>query len=88
MKVVPFHNHVLVELIEISNESEGGLIIPDASKEKPRRGIILSIGIEAHIGISRVGNHVLIKKWGGTEIDVDGKHCLLIEDTDILGAIE
>lgn len=85
MKVQPLHNYILVKLTKPNTESEGGLIIPEYAKEKPREGIVIEQGDLVKKSLNTM--KVLIKKWGGTEIEIDGEEHLLIQDIDILAII-
>jgi chaperonin GroES len=74
--------------------NKGGIIIPDTAKEKPQEGTVAAIGtgklddngkkIEFTV---KVGDKVLISKYGGTEIKIDGGNYLVMREDDILGII-
>lgn len=89
--IKPLHNNVLVERVEAETKTAGGIIIPDAAKEKPSEGKIIAVGSGTKdengktIPLDvKVGDKVLFAKWGGTEIKIDGKDLLIIKESDIL----
>ena len=95
MKVRPLQDRVIVKRIEEEEKTKGGIIIPDTAKEKPLEGKVVSVGsgkrddsgnrIPMEI---KAGDVVMFKKWGGTDIKLDGKDMLLIKEEDILAIVE
>jgi chaperonin GroES len=91
----PLGDRVLVEPAEEKETKKGGIIIPDTAKEKPTEGIIRALGtgktddggkkIPFEV---RVGDRVLVSKYGGTEIKLDGREYKILSTDDILGVIE
>jgi len=94
-KVKPLGQRVLVKRIEAEEISSGGIVLPDSAKEKPQEAEVISIGtggrddngklIEFSVA---VGDKVLISKYGGTDIKVDGQEMLIISESDILAKME
>ena len=94
MNIKPLHDHILVERIEAENKTKGGIIIPDTAQEKPMEGIIIAAGEGAfdnngkRVALDvKVGNRVLFKKWGGTEVKIDGKELIILKEADVLAVI-
>jgi len=95
MKIRPLADKVLVERIEAESKTVGGIVLPDTAKEKPQRGKIMSVG-EGKIlddGTRRQmqlkkGDLVLFTSYAGTEIKVDGKEYLIMDESDIMAVIE
>ena len=94
MNIKPLHDHILVERIESENKTKGGIIIPDTAQEKPMEGIIIAAGEGAfdnngkRVALDvKVGNRVLFKKWGGTEVKIDGKELIILKEADVLAII-
>ena len=93
--IKPLGQRVLVKRIEDEeNKSEGGIYLPDTAKEKPQEAEVIALGtgkddegndVTFTVG---VGDKVLISKYGGTEVKIDGDECLILNETDILGIIE
>ena len=95
MSVKPLGDRVLVQPVEDQEVKKGGIIIPDTAKEKPQEGKIIAIGTGKRDEHGKLipfevkkGDRVLISKYGGTEIKVDGKDYLIMREDDILGIIE
>ncbi|MCW1402016.1 co-chaperone GroES [Novosphingobium sp. MW5] len=90
----PLHDRVLVRRVEAEEKTAGGIIIPDAAKEKPAEGEVVSVGSGARAENGTVtpldvkaGDRVLFGKWSGTEVKVDGEDLLIMKESDILGII-
>ena len=95
MSFKPLHDRVLVRRIEQDEKTAAGLIIPDTAKEKPQEGEIIAVGEGARkdsgelIPMSvKPGDRILIGKWSGTEVKLDGEELLIMKESDILGIIE
>jgi chaperonin GroES len=95
MKFRPLHDRVLLRRVEEENLTAGGIIIPDAAREKPMEGEILAIGagglddkgVRVPLDV-KVGDRVLFGKWSGTEIKIDGEELLIMKEADIMGIME
>ena len=94
IKVKPLGDRILVEPAEEKEVKKGGIIIPDTAKEKPTEGIVVALGTGKTDGGSKVpfevkkGDRVLVSKYGGTEIKLDGKEYKIMSSDDILAVIE
>ena len=95
MKFQPLGNRILIEPIEEKEVKIGGIIIPDTAKEKPQQGVVIAIGtgkIDENgkkIPFSvKKGDIVLMPKYGGPEVKLDGKKYQLMPEDDILGILE
>jgi chaperonin GroES len=95
MKFRPLHDRVVVKRIEAEEKTVGGIIIPDAAKEKPSQAEMIGVGPGGHdesgklIPIDlQVGDIVLFGKWSGTEVKIDGEDLLIMKESDVLGVIE
>lgn len=94
VKVKPLGDRVLVQAIDEKEVVKGGIIIPDSAKEKPQEGKVVALGtgklddsgkrIEFTV---KEGDRVLISKYGGTEIKVEGEAFLILREDDILGIL-
>jgi len=91
----PLGDRVLVEPAEEKEVKKGGIIIPDSAKEKPTEGIIIALGTgktddsgkKVPFEVKK-GDRVLVSKYGGTEIKLDGKEYKILNSDDILAVIE
>ncbi len=95
MSVKPLGDRVLVQPVEEQEVKKGGIIIPDTAKEKPQEGKVVALGTGKRDDDGKLvpftvkkGDRVLISKYGGTEIKIDGKDYLIMREDDILGVIE
>ncbi len=95
MNFRPLHDRVLLRRVEEEERSAGGVIIPDTAKEKPMQGEVMAVGSGARNAKGEaipldiaVGDHVLIGKWSGTEVKLDGEELLILNESDILATIE
>ena len=88
MKLVPMGDRVLVELVKEEEVVRGGIYIPDAAKEKPTLGKVVATGNRVAPFSVKKGDKVLLPKYGGTEIKLDGKEYQLLPEEDLLGVLE
>src|SRR3978361_2263981 len=95
MKFRPLHDRVVVRRVDAEEKSARGIIIPDTAKEKPSQGEIVSVGPGGRdeagklIPIDlKVGERVLLGKWSGTEVKIDGQDLLIMKESDIMGVLE
>ena len=95
LKLKPLGDRIIVAPIEENEQqSEGGIIIPDSAKEKPTEAKVLALGTGRtdddgkKIAFEvKKGDKVLISKYGGTEVKVDGKELKILNSDDILAII-
>ena len=94
MNVKPLGDRVLVQPIEEGDVKKGGIIIPDTAKEKPQEGIVRALGTGKTDDNGKkvpfevkVGDRVLVSKYGGTEIKLDGKEYKIMSSDDLLAII-
>jgi chaperonin GroES len=95
IKLKPLGDRVLVEPVEEKETKKGGIIIPDTAKEKSTEGIVRALGTGKTDDDGKkvpfevkVGDRVLVSKYGGTEVKLDGKEYKILGSDDILGIIE
>jgi chaperonin GroES len=95
MKIRPLADKVLVERVEAENKTAGGIVLPDAAKEKPQRGKVVSVGEGKILDDGtrkkmqvKKGDLVLFTSYAGTEVKIDGKEHLIMDESDIMAVIE
>lgn len=95
MAVKPLADRVLVKRLEEKEEKKGGIIIPDTAKEKPQEAEVIAIGPGKRDEDGKrlpmdvkVGDKVLISKYGGTDVKIDGEEHVILREDDILGIVE
>jgi chaperonin GroES len=94
LKVRPLDDRVVVEPLEASEKTSGGILLPDTAKEKPQRGRVLAVGpgklndngVRAAVSVVK-GDEVLYGKYSGSDIEVDGKDIKIMRESDILAKI-
>src|SRR5256712_6549263 len=95
INVKPLGDRVLVEPAEEKEVKKGGIIIPDSAKEKPTEGLIIALGTgktddkgkKVPFEVKK-GDRVLISKYGGTEVKLNGKEYKILNSDDILAVVE
>ncbi len=94
MALKPLHDRVMVRREDDDERSAGGIIIPDTAKEKPMRAKIVAVGPGIRddagklipMGVKK-GDVVLIGKWSGTEVKMDGVEYVIIKESDVMGIL-
>ncbi|MSR57465.1 MAG: co-chaperone GroES [Planctomycetaceae bacterium] len=94
MQLKPLDDRVVVEPVDAETTTAGGIVLPDTAKEKPQRGKVkatgpgrlLESGVRCQMSI-KVGDEVLFSKYGGTDIEVEGKDVKILRESDILAKL-
>jgi chaperonin GroES len=91
----PMQDRVVVQRIEATEKTAGGIIIPDSAKEKPQEGEVIAVGPGARNEQGQLvpldvkpGDRVLFGKWTGTEVKIEGQDLLIMKESDLLGVVE
>lgn len=95
MKIKPLADRILVKREEPSETVRGGIIIPDSAKEKPQEGRVVAVGpgkldeqgkrVAMEV---KKGDRILMGKYAGTEVKIDGEEHLILREDDVLAVIE
>jgi len=91
----PLHDRVLVQRVEQEEQTSGGIIIPDTAKEKPMEAEVIAVGdgpknddgSRKPLDVS-AGQRVLIGKYAGSDITLDGQDYTILREQDILAILE
>lgn len=93
--IKPLGQRVLVERVEAETKTAGGLFLPDTAKEKPQEAIVRAVGTGGRDKDGQpipfnvaVNDKVLITKYGGTEVSVNGVTYTILNESDILAVID
>ncbi|MBN2333692.1 MAG: co-chaperone GroES [Deltaproteobacteria bacterium] len=94
MNIRPLQDRLIVKRVEEEEKTKGGIIIPDAAKEKPMQGEVIAVG-KGKVGEDgkvmpldvKAGDRILFGKYAGTEIKMDGVEYLIMREDDVLGVI-
>jgi len=94
-KIKPLSDYLLIEPLTQERKLPSGIVIPDSAQEKPQEGKVVAVGSGKRDEGGNIvpmqvkqGDIVMYKKWGGTDIKVEGKELLLVREEDILAIIE
>jgi chaperonin GroES len=95
MAIRPLRDRVLVKRLESEEKTKGGIIIPDAAKEKPLEGKVVAAGSGKLLEDGKirpldlkVGDKILFGKYTGTEVKLDGEEMVILREDDVLAVIE
>ena len=91
IRIRPVDDRIVVKLLEAHEKTEGGIYLPDSAKEKPIEGEVVAAGPGKKAKSGKivkpqvsVGDVVIISKWGGTEIKIDGVEYNIMRESDVL----
>jgi chaperonin GroES len=95
MKIRPLGDKILVKRQEAETKTKSGIFLPETAKEKPQQATVVAVGdgkalddgTRAPFQVKK-GDKVLIGKWGGTEIKIDGQEHLILSEDDILAIVD
>ena len=90
----PLDDRVVIEPMAAEETTAGGIVLPDAAQEKPQRGTVVAVGPgklldsgeRGELSVA-VGDEVIYGKYGGTEIEVDGRDVKILRESDILAKV-
>ena len=94
-KIKPLSDYLLVDPLETETTLPSGIVLPDSAKEKPQEAKVIAAGpgrrdedgnrVPMEV---KVGDIIMYKKWGGTEVKVDGRELLLVKEEDVIALVE
>lgn len=94
MKLRPLNDRVLIKRIETEQKTAGGLFIPESAKEKPMEGEVVAVGAGRVLDNGKVrelelkaGDRVFFRKYGGTEVTIEGVEHLIMREDEILAVV-
>ena len=95
MKFRPLQDRILIRRIDQEHKTSGGIIIPDAAKEKPQQGEVMAVGPGKRLDDGKIqpidvkkGDRILFGKYSGSDIKLDGEEHLILREDEILGVLE
>ena len=95
MKLRPLQDRLVIRRVEEEEQTKGGIIIPDAAKERPLEGEVIEVGSGKRMEDGSVadlavkqGDRVLFGKYAGTEVTLDGVEHLILREDEVLGIVE
>ena len=94
-KIKPLYDKILVERLKAEEKTAGGIVLPDAAKEKPTEGRVVATGTgrvaddgKAVPPTVKVGDRVLFGSYSGTDIKSEGKEYLILDESEILAVVD
>ena len=95
MSIRPLHDRVVLKRLESDTTTPGGIVIPDNAKEKPITATVFAVGNGKQLDNGEVrtmtvkpGDKVLIGKYSGSEIKIEGAEYVVVREDEILGVLE
>ena len=94
MKIKPLVDRVVIKMLEAEETTKGGIILTSSAQEKPQVAEIVAVGPggvvdgEKVVMEVKVGDKVLISKYAGTEVKVDGVEYTILRQSDVLAIVE
>ncbi|MFI5288365.1 MAG: co-chaperone GroES [Polyangia bacterium] len=95
MKIRPLHDRILARRLAEEEKTAGGLFIPDTAKEKPLEATVIAVGNGKVLENGTVqalsvkaGDKILIGKYSGSEVKIDGEEHIILREDDVLAVLE
>ncbi|GGP22263.1 co-chaperone GroES [Silvimonas iriomotensis] len=95
MKIRPLHDRVVIKRVEAEEKTASGIVLPGAAAEKPDLGEVVAIGTgklldngEVRALSVKVGDKVILGKYSGQSVKVNGEELLVVREEDIFGVVE
>jgi chaperonin GroES len=95
MTIRPLHDRILAQRLAEKAKTSGGLFIPDNAKEKPLEALVISVGTGKRLDSGKIqeltvkaGDKILIGKYSGSEVKLDGKDHIILSEDDVLAILE
>ncbi len=94
MNIRPLADRVVIKMVEAEETTKSGIILAGAAKEKPSVAEVVAVGNGGIIDGKevkmelKVGDKVLISKYAGTEVKLDGEEYIILSQNDVLAVVE
>ena len=95
MKLRPLDDRIVIKQSEAEEKTSGGIILPDAAREKPQIGTVVATGPgkildDGSRGTMSVKNkdEVIYAKYIGSDVEIDGEKYVILRESDVLGIVE
>jgi chaperonin GroES len=87
MKLRPLGARALVKMVEGEEQTASGIVLPDTAREKPQTAEVVTVGDSDELKVS-AGEVVVLAKYSGTDVKIDGEKRVIVDADDILGVME
>ena len=95
MNIRPLYDRIVVKRIEEQETTRSGIIIPDSAQEKPQEAEVIAVGKGKRLEDGKivpldvkVGDRILLGKYSGSDIKLDGQELLIVREDEVLGVLE
>ncbi len=95
MKIKPLGDKILVQRLEAETKTSSGIFLPESAKEKPQQAKVIAVGEgkaldngERAKPTVKKGDTIILSKWGGTELKIDGQEYLVMSEDEVLAIVE
>ena len=95
LNIKPLGDKVIVKRVDAEEKKDGGIVLSDTAKEKPKRGVVLAVGNGRILDDGtrgqmqvRKNDQVLFTSYAGTEVKVNGEEYMIMDESDILGIVD
>lgn len=95
MRLEPLGDKVIIQRLSADEKTAGGIVLPEAAREKPQQGRVLSVGEGSRAAdgslvtpLVQEGDKVLFTTWAGQEVAIDGDELLILSERDILAILD
>ncbi|HZN59217.1 MAG TPA: co-chaperone GroES [Planctomycetota bacterium] len=95
MNIRPLNEKIVVKRVEAEEKTKGGIVLPDTAKEKPKEGVVISLGSGKLLESGdrakfqvKEKDRVLFSSYAGTEVKIDGQDYLIMNEDDVLAVLE
>ncbi|MEM9418469.1 MAG: co-chaperone GroES [Planctomycetota bacterium] len=95
MKIKPLGDKIIVQRLEAEEKTASGIFLPEGAKEKPQQAKVVRVGTGKTLDNGTVtdfqvkeGDTIILGKWGGTEIKVDGQDYIVMGEDEVLAIVE
>ena len=95
MAIRPLSDRLVIKVIDDTEQTSGGIFIPDSAKEKPQKGEVIAVGPGKTLEDGKreemevkVGDIVLFAKYAGTDVKLNDEMLKILSVKDVLGVLE
>ncbi|GAB4195613.1 MAG: co-chaperone GroES [Phycisphaeraceae bacterium] len=95
MKIKPLGDKILVKRLDAEAKTASGIYLPESAKEKPQQAKVIAVGEgkvldngERAKPTVKKGDTIILSKWGGTELKLDGEEYLVLSEDEVLAVVE
>ena len=95
LNIRPLNDKIVVKRVEAEEKTKGGIVLPDTAKEKPKEGVVMSLGNGKLLDSGerakfqvKEKDRVIFSSYAGTEIKIEGQEYLILNEDDVLAVVD